>query len=840
MTQEIKTNFIPIDYDSFDFQGKNYVRVVGRDDKGKRLCIVDTCDIYLWAILKDNLENEQVDDLIETIKKIKLNLKGRKTKVEKIELHDKKFLGKEVQALKIFATNHKDLHDIADKLNLEGIEKRRGYDLNFITHYIIERKLLPLREHEITGEVLDNTEEFGGLANALEVDLCIKAEDIKLKEKISTTNKKTFQPRVLAYDIETNELKIGSGEILMISLVDNQGFKKVLTWKKTSSKKPSYVEYVDDEADLIEKFSEMVKEQNPDFLVGYNSDGFDLPYLKARSEKFNVRLSLGLDNSQPRFSRGRELTGKIFGITHIDLIRFVRTAYAQYLKSETLSLNEVSKEFLNDQKKDFGLKHSKNVPEMKMTDFYEYNLHDSELVVRLFEKMWPDLLEFTKTIQEPPFDVSRAGLSKYTESYILHNLEKYNEIPEKRPVHEEIGSRKARGSVKGAFVFEPTPGLYKDIAIFDFTSMHTSIIISYNISKATLTDKKTNSYETPEIEFEEETTKFHFTKEQGFFPLLLKEIFELRKKFKSQYKKNPNPMTLARSNAFKVLSASAHGYLGFFGARYYSKEASASVLALVRKYNQEIIEKVENAGFNVIFGDTDSVGFAMKDKSKTDVKKLLEKLNSELPGVMELELEGFFEKGLWVTTRAGNVGAKKKYALIDDKGKIKIRGFETVRRDWCMLAREVQNKILRLVLENGNSEKAVKYVKEIIKKLKERKIDHDELIIKTQLKKPISEYKSISPHVVAAKKMKEQNIPISEGNLILYYISETNTPKNKKGKDTSLVREKVKLPGEAGEYNIDYYLNRQILPAVENILHVFNIEVKELIEGKKQTTLGDF
>jgi len=125
------------------------------------------------------------------------------------------------------------------------------------------------------------------------------------------------------------------------------------------------------------------------------------------------------------------------------------------------------------------------------------------------------------------------------------------------------------------------------------------------------------------------------------------------------------------------------------------------------------------------------------------------------------------------------------------------------------------------------------YVKEVIKRVKERKVERKEILIKTQLRKEISEYKAISPHVIAAQKMKEQKIPIDEGALIEYFIAETREKKK-------LVREKVKLANEKGEYNIKYYLDRQVLPAVENILQVFNINVNEIIEGRRQTKLGDF
>lgn len=817
--------FIPIDYSSFDFQDRNYVKIIGRDENQKRVCVIDTCEVYLWAILKENLSKDKIKKLITKIEKIKLNIKGRQTKVEKVELHEKKFLEKKVKAIKIFATNYKDLHDIADKLGIPEIEKRRGYDLGYITHYIIEKKINPLNWYEIKGELLHNPNEFGGIDNSLDVDLCIKLE----KATIIPAPKR-FTPKTLAYDIETDELKIGKGEILMISLV-GENFKKVITWKK-SNKKPDYVEYVNNEPELLEKFLEEIKKFSPDFLVGYFSDGFDLPYLKARAEKLKMKLNLGLDNSQPKFTKGINLTGKINGIVHIDILKFIRTAYAQYMKSETLSLDEVAKEFLGDSKKKFKIKPSSELKSEDWKDYYEYNLHDSILTLGLFKKFWPDLLEFTKIVQEPIFDISRYGLSKQVESYIIHNLEKFNEIPEKRPGHSDISERKKIGSVKGAFVYEPSPGIYENIAMFDFTSMHTSIIISMNISKGTLLEKKEKDcYESPEIEEENKKINYYFSKKPGSFPTLLKEIFEKRKKFKEEYKKNPNPITLARSNAFKVLSASAHGYIGFFGARYYSHEASASILAFVRQFNQETIKKVKEQGYTVIFGDTDSVAFTIDQKSEKEILELLNKLNKELPGVMHLELEGFFRRGLWVTTRQGITGAKKKYAMIDKKGKVKIRGFETVRRDWCGLAREMQNEVINQILKDGNSKKALEYVKELIQKIKKRKISKEELIIKTQLKKPLSEYKANTPHIIAAKKMIEKKIPTSSGTLIKYYIAESNTK-------SKLVRDKVKLPEEPGEYNIEYYLERQILPAVENIFQVFNINIKEVIDGQKQDSLN--
>lgn len=814
-------NFIPIDYDYFDWQGRNFLKIIGRDDKGKRVCIVDNFESYFWTIFKEGISEKKIEEIKNKIEKIKIQQLSRTTKVEKVELHNKKFLGKDVKAIKIFITNYKDAHLIADKIDFLEIEARREYDLNLITKYIIDKKLTPLTWHRISGEPLQNT-DLGGLVDALDVDVCLKVKKIEKIEK-----EMEFEPKILAYDIEADEFEIGRGEILMISLV-SKNFKKVLTWKKIS-KAPAFVEFCKDEADMIEKFVFYVKEQEPDILVGYFSDGFDLPYLRTRAEKLKVKLALGLDDSQPTFARGRITSGKINGIVHVDLLRFIETVYSQYMQSETLSLDEVANEFLGERKKDFEHKHSTRLKEDEWINYFEYNLQDSLLTYKLAEKFWPDMQEFCKIIREPLFEITRDGMSQLVESYIIHHLDEHNEIAEKKPLHDEIEQRKSLGKYEGAFVFQPVPGLYENIVMFDFTSMYSSVIVTYNLSKSTLLEKKEK--DAYEVDLGKEG-HVYFTKKPGFFPTMLKDMVKKRKKYKAEYKQEPLPVKKARSNAYKLLANACYGYQGFFGARYYCREAAASTAALARKFILDTINKIKVEDYQVIYSDTDSIAFLLGNRDKKQILEFLKKLNSELPGIMELELEDFYARGIWVTKRTGEFGAKKKYALITEEGKLKIRGFETVRRDWCNLARELQNEVLFRILKDGNEKGALEYTRKVIKELKERKIDKEDIIIRTQLKKPISEYKAITPHVIAAKKMKEQKMPIDIGMLINYFIAETREKK-------ALVREKVKLPEEKGEYNISYYLEHQLIPAVENIFEVFGITKDELL-GKEQKKLIEF
>jgi DNA polymerase elongation subunit (family B) len=820
------STFTPVDYDTFDYNGRNYVKIYGRNENKDKICIIDTCPIFMWAILTDNATNEQIKKLKKKISEIYIQTKDRTTKIEKIELHNKKFLGKDVKALKIFATNYKDLKDIASKLDDDIIYKRRGHDLGFITHYIIEKDIAPLNTYKIQTKEI-NEEDYDEIATTLEVKKTLKLSSSAQMLKCSNAD---FDPKVLAFDIETDALTPERGEMVMVSLVAND-YKKVITWKKDNDATiPEYVDIYENEKEMIEAFVKEVKKYSPDFLIGYNTDGFDLPFIKKRAQIIKAKCDLSLDRSNIRILKGIPPIGKLSGLSHIDLYKFVKTTYAQYMQSETLSLNDVAKEFLGNNKTGFQIDHSSKL-NGKWNDYYEYCIQDSQLVIDLFKKFWPDLYEFTKVIKEPTFNVSRNGLAKQLEGFILHNLKKFNEIPERKPSQRELASRLQLGTVEGAFVYEPTPGLYEDIAMFDFTSMHTSIIITHNIGKETLvtepevrsdlsklednnnsiptesvnssltnsqTHKLTNSYyESPEIDIYGKKKKFYFSKKPGFFPTLLKEIFKKRKQHKEEYQKNPTPINKARSNAFKVLSASAHGYIGFNGARYFSWEASSAILAYVRYFNQQTIQKIKDKGHKVIYGDTDSVAFTKEGKSEKEINQLLNQLNSELPGVMHLESEGTFQRGIWVKTRNGDVGAKKKYALRRENGTVKIRGFETVRRDWCKLARKNQDKVLRLILEDGNEKRALEYVKENIQKIKERKIPNQELLIKTQLKKQLSEYKAIGPHVTAAKKMIEKGEDVGEGTLIEYYIGEGQ------GK---LVRDKACLKDEKIPYNIKYYL----------------------------------
>ncbi|MGN1186461.1 MAG: DNA polymerase domain-containing protein, partial [Methanobrevibacter wolinii] len=71
----------------------------------------------------------------------------------------------------------------------------------------------------------------------------------------------------------------------------------------------------------------------------------------------------------------------------------------------------------------------------------------------------------------------------------------------------------------------------------------------------------------------------------------------------------------------------------------------------------------------------------LEDTIKAQAQVFLSDFNANLPEIMELEYEGFYRRGFFVT--------KKRYAVIEE-GNIIAKGLELVRRDWAPIAKKTQ------------------------------------------------------------------------------------------------------------------------------------------------------
>jgi DNA polymerase elongation subunit (family B) len=212
-------------------------------------------------------------------------------------------------------------------------------------------------------------------------------------------------------------------------------------------------------------------------------------------------------------------------------------------------------------------------------------------------------------------------------------------------------------------------------------------------------------------------------------------------------------------------------------------------------------------------------------------QKFVDIINSKLPGIIELEFRDLYKGGIFVAREKDKdgAGAKKRYALVDYEGNLEIRGFETVRRDWCELSKRIQREVLVTILRDKNPAKAVKLVRDTIEKIKTGKVELDDLAIFEQITRPLSAYQTIGPHVKAAMKARDRGRPVDEGTVVAFVIT--------KGRGSISDRAEPLEDVKPGQYDPEYYINNQVLPAAMRVLKALGYEEKEILSGKIQKKL---
>ena len=212
---------------------------------------------------------------------------------------------------------------------------------------------------------------------------------------------------------------------------------------------------------------------------------------------------------------------------------------------------------------------------------------------------------------------------------------------------------------------------------------------------------------------------------------------------------------------------------------------------------------------------------------KHQTHEFLKEFNADLPEAMELEYEGFYRRGFFVT--------KKRYAVIEE-GNIIAKGLELVRRDWAPIAKNAQEDVLYAILNEGNVDAAVEVVKEALVKLRSHNINRDDLVIHTQITKNLDKYKQIAPHVVAARIIEEHGMEVKRGDILRYVII--------KGKGSISSRAvPYQYVDENTQFDINYYISNQLIPAVSRIMSSFGYttgELEQLDSKEKQQTLDAF
>jgi DNA polymerase, archaea type len=567
--------FVLLDIDYITRNGAAVVRLFGKligEDEGSITVLDKSFRPYIY------FHPHNLDDCRVELSKLQL------PKLEKLQKRDN---GEVKDFLKVTLKHPQQISKLREKIRgLKSVKEIREHDIPFYRRYLIDKGLFPMNTVKVQGKVLNS----GASSNAR----CI----FELQGEPEDLGTNTDQLNVLSFSVEAcnpgGMPNVREDPIIMISFSSNQGFQKVFTTKESLS---DFVETLDDEEELIKKYIATINSEDPDIILGYNSDRYDFPYIKERAAKLGLPLKLGADGSNLKITNnGRRNASNIKGRIHIDLYSNMR----RNLPLEHHTLKRVYKELFGEDKIDIpGHEVYKSWEEggEKLEGLFKYSLTDVTAVTKIGEKMLPLTIEITRIVGQPLFDVARMGSGKQVEWYLIRKAFEYGDM-----APNKFGNYLR--DVVGGHVEEPVKGLHTDIFYFDFRSLYPSIIIAKNISPDTLAgpDNK-NCHITPEFGY-----KF-LKKPQGFIPSVVGQLLENRMRIKSIMAESKDSRELQVLNfqqeAFKRLTNTIYGLYNHSTFRWYSIECSEAITAWGRDFLQKTMEKAQEHGFKPIYADTD-------------------------------------------------------------------------------------------------------------------------------------------------------------------------------------------------------------------------------------------
>jgi DNA polymerase-2 len=621
------------------------------------------------------------------------------------------------------------------------------------------------------------------------------------------------EPRLLSVDIETDP----RAERLLSIGLHGCGTAEVLLLTAAGQSCPGPAIPFPSERKLLEAFVQRVAALDPDVLTGWNLIDFDLAVLLRMSQRLGLLLALGrgggpLTLRKPTFSGGQTVA-HVPGRVVLDGIQLLR---GSFVRLESYSLNAASREILGLGKTITGTDRAGAILaafERDRTRFVEYNLNDARLVTQIIEKL--HLLDLTvqrSLLTGMPLDRVAASIASFDFLY-LTELGRRGVVA---PTVQAATGPSERSS--GGHVLQPRPGLYRNVLVFDFKSLYPSIIRTFQIDPLGHVAEPP-----PDADLIVAPNGAAFRREPGILPGILDDLFPRREAAKAAGDR-------VASQAIKILMNSFYGVLGTPACRFASPRLANAITGFGREILLRSKKRIEEYGYEVLYGDTDSLfvhsGTDDVQAARALGTQLVADLNHELgrhvertwrvENRLELEFETLYLRLLLPALRGGTAGARKRYAgLVEHEGgtKVVFTGLEVVRRDWTELARRVQRELYERLFSDLPVDA---YVRETVAELRAGRLD-EFLVYRKGLRKKLEQYEALAPHVVAARKMTGR-----PGRVVAYVITS-------EGPEPAAERQAA--------IDHEHYVQRQVRAVAEPVLTLLGLDFDKVIGDDVQLDL---
>ena len=593
------------------------------------------------------------------------------------------------------------------------------------------------------------------------------------------------------------------------------------------------LEFVENERRLLQRWLEWLEQIDPDVLIGWNVINFDLHLLQQKARHYSIPFSIGRGGAQPNWRQSQADAGHRFilvpGRVVLDGIDTLRSATYNFA---SFSLESVARELLgrgkliHDQTQSDPLYKAREIRrqfQQEKETLAAYNLEDCQLVWDIFEHT--DLINFSiERARLTGLEMDRPGgsVAAFDNLYLprLHR---------KGYIAPNIGDYQGELSAPGGYVMDSKPGLHESVLVLDYKSLYPSIIRTFRVDPyaRVAAENVADAERIPGYD----GASFH--KREYILPDLIEKLWQAR----DHAKRDGNA---ALSQAIKIIMNSFYGVLGTEGCRLHDSRLTSSITKRGHDIILQTVRLIEARGFEVIYGDTDSVfvslGHARDNAEAANIgADLVDAINEYwreylrdeygIESCLEMEFETHFNQFFMPTMRGSDQGSKKRYAgLIDDgsgRRDIVFKGLETVRTDWTEMARQFQQKLYQLIFDGESYEG---YIRETVEALYQG--DFDELLVyRKRLHKKLAEYqKNIPPHAQAAIKAEAQ-------------FREKSLPSRYRNK--SWVEYVITVAGaqtrecQDAKFDYDHYLEKQLTPIADTILNAIGSSMSAVTDQQQ-------
>lgn len=631
------------------------------------------------------------------------------------------------------------------------------------------------------------------------------------------------------------------------------------------------VHRVESEIELLMTLVDVVKNHDPEILLGFEMEMLSWGYILERSEMLNINISAALSriiddklarNSKevdPTFVQPIMFSGRMVFSTW----RIVR----HDINMNTCSYERLHHHCLKERIPAYSFKvltqwYQEDKQRWRVLDYYLIRTVGQMRILDTFDLV-AKISELARVYGTQFIDVITRGSQIGIESMMLR-LAKLQNLTPLSPTTNQRNRMKAPESLP--LVMEPESNIYYDpVAVLDFQSLYPSVVIAYNYCYSTCLGRVTDIDKNQRHQFgcsqlhveHDEIKKFLSTNSvhvspcgvayvkkdirHGVLPKMLHELITTRAMVKDQMKENmrsakPNRRLQRildhRQHGLKMMANTTYGYTGAsYTGRMPCVEIADSIVSKGRETLEKAIDLVESKSkwqAKVIYGDTDSIFIQFPNCDRQEAFKrayeMVEAITESNPSPIKMKFEKIYQPCVLQT--------KKRYCGLkyESPGQVKpefeAKGIETVRRDCCLAASRMLEMALRIQFETRDVNEVKKYVQHQFLKIMSGKLSNIHDFIFARQYKPRGMEKEESVFVPAGQITKRllSKDPRAEPRFkerIPYVIvfGEPNTPL------VHLARPPVDLLKDPSlRINSDYYIQKIICPTLNRIFNIVKVD----------------